>query len=259
MNVSFFQTYGDRLPLLKIRAEDRYFQDFISNFDMNIISLHNPSDEVKNYVLNNKILKNSTLFVFSNNTYCDCIRYLMNFLESKQINKFFFYQDDTFSYEATEQNRDDLKNMVFNTDYEMTNLSYKIEYLVEKGKWTEKHRNVLYKTESFKLYDTDTFDFRDSGLWGFDDSCFVCSHQRLREIFDSNYFNYPDIWNAEHYLKHKFENNRASRYITDTSFFINYNILGRNTEARNLERLKDKVKISDNSLQLLTDYYNSRR
>jgi hypothetical protein len=183
----------------------------------------------------------------------------MNFLESKQINKFFFYQDDTFSYEATEQNRDDLKNMVFNTDYEMINLSYKIEYLVEKGKWTEKHRNVLYKTESFKLYDTDTFDFRDSGLWGFDDSCFVCSHQRLREIFDSNYFNYPDIWNAEHYLKHKFENNRATRYITDTSFFINYNILGRNTESRNLERLKDKVKISDNSLQLLTDYYNSRR
>ena len=53
MNVSFFQTYGDRLPLLKIRAEDRYFQDFMSNFDMNIISLHNPSDEVKNYVLNN--------------------------------------------------------------------------------------------------------------------------------------------------------------------------------------------------------------
>jgi len=259
VNVSFFQSYGNRLPLLKIRAEDKCFQDFIDNFDMNIISLHNPSDEVKEYVTKNKILKNSILFVFNNNTYCDCIRYLMNFLEGKQINKFFFYQDDTFSYEATEQNRDDLKNLVLNTDHEMINLSYKIEYLVEKGKWTEEHKNVLHKTDSFKLYDTDTFDFRDSGLWAFDDSCFVCSHQRLREIFDSNYFNYPDIWNAEHYLKNKFENNKYSRYITDVSFFINYNILGRNTEAKNLERLKERVKMSESSLQMLSEYYNQRR
>jgi hypothetical protein len=258
VNVSFFQTYGDRLPLLKIRAEDQHFQNFISNFDMNIISLHNPSDEVKNYVLNNKILKNSTLFVFNDNTYCDCIRYLMNFLESKQINKFFFYQDDTFSYEVNENNKNDLKKLVFENEYEMLNLSYKIEYLVEKGKWTEKNKNILCKNDSFSLYDTDTFDFRDSGLWGFDDSCFVCNMDRLKTIFDSNYFNYPDIWNAEHYLKHKFESNKATRYITDVSFFINYNILGRNTQAINLERLKDKIKISDSSLQLLTDYYNSR-
>ena len=259
MNVSFFQTYGDRLPLLKIRAEDKCFQNFIDNFDLNIISLHNPTEDVKEYVKTNKIVKNCMLFVFNNNSYCDCIRYLMSFLEKKPIKKFFFYQDDTFSYETTDKNQEDLKHLVFNTDHQMINLSYKIEYLVEKGKWTEKNKNILYQTESFKLYDTDTFDFRDSGLWGFDDSCFVCTPERLKTIFDSNYFNFPDIWNAEHYLKHKFENNRSSRYITDVSFFINYNILGRNTEAKNLERLKERVKMSDSSLQMLSDYYNQRR
>lgn len=260
MNVSFFQTYGDRLPLLNARKEDTHFQNFIKNFDLNIISLHNPTENVKQFVKTNKILNKSIMFVFNGNKYCDCICHLIKFLKQKPLNKFFFYQDDTFSKEVNEKNIKDLINIVFNTTYEMINLSYKINYLVdEKKNWSKENKNILYKGDWFNLYDTNTFDFKDSGLWAFDDSCFVCSSQMLDVIFDENYFQNPDIWCGENYLNNKFKNNKINRYITDISFFSNYNILGPNRHPKGIEMLKENVQISKNTLQLLEEYYNNSK
>ena len=63
MNISFFQTYGDRLPLLKIRMEDILFKKLISNFDINIIALHNTTDAIKSFVSNNSIVPNQLILI----------------------------------------------------------------------------------------------------------------------------------------------------------------------------------------------------
>lgn len=250
MNISFFQTYGERLPLLKVRTEDVHFQKFLNNFDMNIVSLHDVSDSVKEFVNNNAIVPNQVIFEFKNKSYGECISALINFLKDKKPEKFFFYQDDTFSCEITNQNEYDLCELVFESGHSLINLSYKLEHLREHHKWNE-IKKVIYKTSAFNLYDTTTDDFKKSGLWPFDDSCFVCTLDKLLEIYDPQYFQYSDVWTAELYLNHKFENLNMLRPITDTSFFINYNILGRNTNPQNLLNLKNKIKLSPDTLKML--------
>jgi len=254
MNISFFQTYGDRLPLLKIRAEDRLFQRFLNNFDLNIISLHGCSENVKNYVRENAIVSKSKIFNFPDISYCQCIQYLMNFLKSSNVSRFFFYQDDTFSYEITEKNIEDLQRLVFDFKYDLINLSYKTGDLIEKGKWTIDGKKIIFSTLSFDLFNTTTVDFGNSGLWNFDDSCFVCTYDRLKTIFDATY-SFSDIWQAELFLKSKFENNPIDRYITNLAFFINYNILGRNTQGINIERLNNKIALTEETQKLLLEYY----
>lgn len=255
MNISFFQTYGDRLPLLKIRSEDNCFQNFINNFDINIISLHNVSDNVREYIKNTKILKNSLIFDFKNINYCQCIQHLMTFLEEKKADKFFFYQDDTFSCEINNKNIEELKKLIFENNFDLINISYKLEHLIEKGKWTAEEKKIIYNTPYFNLFDTTTFDFKNSGLWAYDDSCFICSFNKLKTIYDNKYFSFSDVWQAENYLRQKFEQENMNRFITDISFFINYNILGHNTNSINIEKLKNNISISENSLKLLIKYY----
>jgi hypothetical protein len=255
MNVSFFQTYGDRLPLLKIRSEDLIFQRFLDCFDLNIISLHNCSDNVRTYINKSPVVKNSKVFDFQGISYCQCIKNLMNFLEGKNIDRFFFYQDDTFTCEANLHNIEELKKMIMGFDYEMINLSYKTEHLIEKGKWTIEGKNVIYSSLKFNLFDTTTEDFKKSTLWSFDDSCFVCTFKRLQGIFNEIYFSFPDIWHAELYLKNKFDQETVNRYITDLSFFINYNILGRNTQEVNINNLKNNIALNNETLEMLQNYY----
>lgn len=254
MNVSFFQTYGDRLPLLKARTEDLLFKKFLDKFDLRIIGLHDVSDNVKNYINQTDFFKDYLLLDFKGINYCQCIKQLLDILRERNVERFLFYQDDTFSYELKEYNVNDLIEMIFNFNYDVLNISYKTEYLIEKGKWTPKDKKILHSTPSFNLYDTSTFDFRDSGLWSFDDSCFVCNQNALWNIYDERYLQHADVWHAELYLKFKYDQICMNRFITDTSFFINYNILGHNTNKDNIDRLKKGINLSENTLKLLQDY-----
>jgi hypothetical protein len=250
MNISFFQTYGNRLPLIKIREEDKFFQKFIRNFDYNIVSLHNVTSDVSDYINKNKIIPNQIVWDSKGKLYGQCIKSLLDFISTKDVDKFFFYQDDTFSYEISELNIYDLLTMVFNPNFDHINVSYKLEYLKEHKKWDEL-KNVIYQAPSFNLYDTTTSDFKKSGLWSFDDSCFICSPQKLLEIYDESYWNFPNVWEAECYLESKFSRINMLRPITDISFFINYNILGRNTNPKNWENLKEHIQLSERTRNLL--------
>jgi len=250
MNISFFQTYGNRLPLIKIREEDLIFQKFIQHFDMNILSLHNVTTDIIEYVSKNKIVPNQLIWDFSGKSYGQCVKFLLNFILSQKVEKFFFYQDDTFSYEINETNINDLLTLVFNPIFDLVNISYKLDYLKEHKKWNDV-KNIIYKTPSFNLYDTNTFDFKKSGLWAFDDSCFVCSPQKISEIYDESYWNFSNVWDAEHYLNSKFSRINIPRPITDTSFFINYNIMGKNTDPQNLTNLQKHIQLSEKTRGLL--------
>ena len=134
MKVSFFQTYIDRLPLLMARSEDSFFKKFTDNFDVNIISLHNVTDNVRDYVKNNQIVKNKIILEFNNISYTQCISNLLNVLSDLKCEKFFFYQDDTFSSEIDESNFSDLIDVCFNFKYEILSLYHKISGFKEKDK-----------------------------------------------------------------------------------------------------------------------------
>lgn len=227
MNVSFFQTYGNRLPLLKIKQHDIYLQNFLNQFDLNIISLHNCAESVKKFIKNNKLFKKSIMFDFNGKNYCECIKFLFDFIKDKNVDKFFFHQDDTFSYEINEKNQNDLHEIVFNQNFNNINLFYKTEYLKnEKNLWNENETKIIFSSNDVKLYSTKTFDFKKSGLWEFDDSCFVCKYDILLQIFDEGYFKFDNVWTAETYLKEKYEKTNIDRFITNKSFFKNYNIFG---------------------------------
>lgn len=250
MNISFFQTYGDRLPLLKIRMEDILFKKLISNFDINIIALHNTTDAIKAFVSNNAIVPNQLILIHDGMNYGSCIANLLKFAKENQTYRILFYQDDTFSYELSEENYVYLHDMIFNFDYEMLNLSYKMDYLREHKLWNEK-KNVLYQSPIFNLYDVTTADFNNSGLWAFDDSCYISTYKKMIQIYDNRYLQYSDIWSAEHYLKAKYTQDPILRPITDVSFFINYNIIGRNINEKNKENLKRRLKLSPETLALI--------
>jgi len=244
MNVSFFQTYGNRLPLLIMKQKDINLQNFLNRFDLNIISLHNCTQDVKNFVKNNKISSRSIMFDLNGKNYCECIRFLFDYLKDKQIEKFFFYQDDTFSFEIDDHNEKDLYKIVFDNDFDMVNLFYKTDYLKnEKNLWNESETEIVLKSNDINLYATKTSDFKKSGLWEFDDSCFVANYKKMMEIFDEGYFKFDNIWTAETYLKEKYEKNHINRFITNKSFFKNYNILGPSANEKDYFDIKKRLNL----------------
>jgi len=249
MKISFFQTYIDRLPLLMARSEDSFFKKFTDNFDVNIISLHNATENVRDYVKNNEIVKNKIILEFNDINYTQCISNLLNVLSDLKCQKFFFYQDDTFSNEIDESNFSDLIDVCFNFEYEIVNLSHKISLFKEMRK------EILYKTKTFNVYNTNTYDFCKTNSWSFDDSPFICDFKQLKNIFDDTYFSCGDIWSAEKHLNNKFRQKCMNRSITDVSFFTNYGLLGNNVHDQHKEDIKKNLKLSKEVLDLFQHYY----
>lgn len=251
MKVSFFQTYIDRLPLLMARSEDGFFKKFTDNFDVNIISLHNVTENVRDYVKNNQIVKNKIILEFNNISYTQCITNLLNVLSDLKCQKFFFYQDDTFSSEIDESNFSDLIDVCFNFEYEILSLSHKI------SRFKEMRKEILYKTKTFNVYNTNTYDFCKTGSWSFDDSPFICDFKQLKNIFDDTYFSCGDIWSAEKYLNNKFRQKCMNRSITDISFFDQYGLIGNNVHENHRENIKTKLNLSKQVVDTFQYYYDN--
>ena len=253
MKISFCQTYGDRLWLIKAREKDTLFLKLLDNFDINILSLHNVNDSILNYIQQSEVYKKFYIIVQKGITYQQCIQNLLFFLEEKNTQKFLFYQDDTFSNELNEQNYNDFIDSILNYNFPLYNISYKLDYLKyqDKSTWTEEHRKKVLQKETFCIYDTDTYDFAKSGLYGMDDSAYVCNLQTVQSIYDKIYINnFSDIWRAEAYLTHKYSNYvQQPRYISDISFVKNYNIFGPCGRQENKHELLNKLNCSEADLQ----------
>jgi len=251
MKVSFFQTYIDRLPLLMARSEDGFFKKFTDNFDVNIISLHNVTENVRDYVKNNEIVKNKIILEFNNISYTQCISNLLNVLSDLKCEKFFFYQDDTFSNEIDESNFSDLIDICFNFEYEILSLFHKM------SRFKEMRKEILYKTKTFNVYNTNTHDFCKTGSWSFDDSPFICDFKQLKNIFDDTYFSCGDIWSAEKYLNNKFRQKCMNRSITDISFFNQYAVIGNHVHDQHKEDIKTKLNLSKQVVDTFQYYYDN--
>jgi hypothetical protein len=248
MRVSFFQTYGDRLLLLKAREHDALFLNLLEEFDENIISLHNVSQRIKGFIYSSPVYSKFTIIENDNINYTQCIQRLLKYLTQKNATTFLFYQDDTFSNELTNTNFNDFKDCILNYKFPLLNISYKLDYLkFQPGStWIESNKKIVFEKPTFKIFDTTTQDFVQSGLWSMDDSSFICNLQTLQNIYDKNYLtSFTDIWSAEYYLQQKFATIAYPRYIASISFVKNYNVIGPNSQPSNMTDLILKLNCNE--------------
>jgi hypothetical protein len=231
MTVSFTQTYGNgRKLLLDIYSRDNKLIEFKNLFDLNLYSFHNSSKETIEYFKSINKVKNTEIIEFNDISYGQCIKNLIEKLDSLNCTHFFFSQDDTFS--ANNDNID-FNNLLSYFKSHENNFMYCF-HLNKNG---FKHRQKLAKINNFNIYDHNTTDFEISGL---DDKPYICTIDILKKIYDSEYTAYDNIWDAEMFLHKKFKHITIPRYYGDDSLFVNYFIVGKHKSVNYEDALKLK-------------------
>lgn len=235
MLVSFTQTYGTgRNELIDIHFKDKKLIELKNYFDLNIYSFHNCEQNTidKFKELNKDIIKNVKILKFNNINYTETIKQLKKYLKEIKCTHFFFSQDDTFS--AIDNKDVDWEELIeYVKEYKkdlMLNLYNKNNILNIYG--------LSESKKTFNVYKSTTLDFYNSDKtpWTMDDSPYICTIDMLDELYDDEYFSYNDIWEAEEYLREKYNKKQINRFITNKKMFQNYNIIGKTTYLENIYR-----------------------
>jgi len=228
MLVSFTQTYGTgRDELIDIHFRDKKLIELKNHFDKNIYSFHNCErstiDKFKE--LNKNIIKNVVILEFDNDNYTETVRKWKNYVKDLGCTHFFFSQDDSFS--AFENNDVDWKELIdymkeYDKDF-MLSLYHKEAILDIDEPFENK--------KSFNILKSTTTDFYESSKtpWCMDDSPYICTVDMLDELYDDKYLSIDNIWDAEEYLREKYEKKKINRFVTNKKMFQNYNLYGKTT------------------------------
>jgi len=235
MKISFCQTYGnERKQLLEIKFRDKRLLEFLSHFDINIISFHNCSNEIIEWFKENNNIPNLKIFKNENINYTQCIKRLLDTITKLNGRYLYFYQDDTFSFDNDGIDFKELLSLVFEEKDIIINL------FANKDLFS--NLETYKKLNNLNIYINDSQNFAAHNMWSFDDSPYICSTNYLPIIYDENYLSYSDIWSAEHYLNHKFKQHFLKRFVTDKRLFKNYNFLGPNNwnHEYEIKTLKEK-------------------
>jgi len=225
MLISFTQTYGTgRDELIDIHFRDKRLIEFKNHFDKNIYSFHNCEQSTINKFkeLNKDIIKNVIILKFDDDTYLKTVRKWKEYVKDLGCTHFFFSQDDSFS--AYENNDVDWTELIeyikeYNKDF-MLSLYHKNEILEYTGD--------IDKKKTFNIYKSTTLDFHNSikTPWPFDDTPYMCTIDMLDEIYDDEYLDYDNIWDAEEFLRDKYKVKEINRFVTNKKMFQNYNLYG---------------------------------
>ena len=233
------QTYGnERRELYEIRSKDKALQYFIDQFDHNIYSFHNCSEETINFYKAKNT--NKEYIEFNGITYTETIKKICNKLKKMGCNKLIFLQDDVFSYNQNLSEIDLLVNEIkTNNNIPLLNIEVKIDDFKNEIV----NNVILHKSISeIDIWETTTTDFSDNGNYSFDDGPFVIDFNLIDLIFDDEFYKRGDVWSAENYNNDKFKNIRFPRFVTNKRFLKRYNIIGRNSWDRENELLRLKEK-----------------
>jgi len=239
MRASFFQTYSDRLDLLAYWAHDKLFFKFLDLFDVNILSLHNVSQRVANYVRSAPEYGRFWVVENVDVTYTACIKRLIDLLKDAAIDRVFFCQDDTFSNELMADHIGQLDKII--DAFPLLCLSHSLDWMQMRKKWDVRGKVIMLTSGDISVFGTDTFDFRDCLFWAMDDTSYVASRAMVSHVYDEAYLATGSVWEAEVYLRDRFSKERLPRYVTNVSFFRNYNILGPNKHEGELGALGLKL------------------
>jgi hypothetical protein len=212
MNVSFTQTYGnERKHLLYYQMNDDKIVKFKNMFDLNIFSFHNCDNSVIDYFWSINKIKNVKVLRFNDIEYTHCIFELFKILESINTNLFFFIQDDALSFNEI--------------NYEELLRTYKNDMFISFDIGL-KHMLVEYRKKDGMFYEFWSEDFLNSDLWTYNDSPYLTTFKRIKEIYDRKFFLMNNVWQAEKYLHLKYSEINLIRYILQDDSFKNVNTLG---------------------------------
>lgn len=220
----FTQTYSDnREKLFYYHCNDKSDIDFRNNFDLNLYSFHNCSDQYVSKILNLsyfKNLKNLKIIRYNDISYTQSIKETLKYIYKQKYDCLIFLQDDCLS--KTDMNKH-LINFIKNKDFDMLNLENTPEDL-------KSNAEIFYENENLKIYNTTSLDYYKSGKYSFDDGGYVANLKFiLTHIYDSEYLSKENVWDGEIYLNNKIEKNPIQRLTTNYNFYLRYNILGRNS------------------------------
>lgn len=235
----FSQTYSnDRDELFKYHCKDQSDINFRNQFDLNLYSFHNCSDEYVNNLLKCDFfqkIKNLKVFRQNNVSYTDSFKEALRFIYKNDFDYMIFLQDDSLTKNDIDQK---LVDFIKNEKFDMLNL----ELTPEDLKTTSE---IIYRSGDFEVYNTTSEDFVKRGWYAFDDGGYAANVKFiLTDLYNQEYLSKGDIWNAETYLNSKVQNKPIQRLTTSNNFYWRYNILGRNNWDREnlLNQLKERFK-----------------
>lgn len=224
MLVSFTQTYSsDRKKLLEVYMRDERLHEFKNLCDLNLYSFHNTHPRIIKWFKDNNPVKNSEILIFNQMTYQETIKKLRVKLKQIGCTHFFFSQDDTFSVNNETVDFHELIDYV-----KEHNEKFMLTLFVENTHILPTKKPFLIK-DTFNIYDFTTEDFDQFWHFAMDDGPYISTIDLFDYIYDDEYFRYPDIWEAELYLRRSFMrgNKKMNRYTINKILFKNYNFIGR--------------------------------
>jgi len=235
MLVSFTQTYGTgRDELIDIHFRDKRLIELKNHFDVNIYSFHNCEQATvdKFKKLSDGVIKNVVVLTFDDDTYLKTVRKWITYIKDLGCTHLFFSQDDTFTaYENEDIDWGELIEYVKGYDKDFMLSLY--------------HKNIILNNpildqekKTFKVFNTTTLEFYNSDKtpWSMDDTPYICTIDMIDELYDEEYLNYDNIWDAEEYLREKYNKKDINRFVTNKKMFQNYNIVGKTTYLETIYR-----------------------
>jgi len=237
MLVSFSQIYGNRICLLKYRQKDKDFNNFLSNFDKNIISLHNCSQEIKDFIYSTKLFENQEVWELNHPSTMGNYAKVVDLLTQYKYSKFLMYEDDGYSSELNSSNSNELLDFIKNEKFDYLSLYFRNNFLKNASP------SIFYDKGSLKIFNTTTDDFKNNGYWAMDHGPFCSGNSEFmsRVFFSQRWLSFSDMWNAEAYANALFHQHPHQRLVSNYSFIRLYNFLGRNINPKNEKELQDRL------------------
>jgi hypothetical protein len=233
----FTQTYSnDREELFKYHCKDQSDIDFRNQFDLNLYSFHNSSDEYVEKLLKCDYfqkIKNLKVIRQNNVSYTESFKEVLRFIYKNNFDYIIFLQDDSLTKNDIKEK---LVDFIKNEKFDMLNLELTPEDL-------KTSKEIIYKSGDLEIYNTTSEDFTKRGWYAFDDGGYVANVKFvLTDLYNEEYLLKGDIWAAETYLNSKIENKPIQRLTTNNNFYWRYNILGRHNWDRDnlLKELKER-------------------
>lgn len=247
MLVSFTQTYGNnRNKLYEIYSKDNRLIEFKNMFDKNIHSFHNCDSSTIDYFKSINPIQNTEYLEFGDVDYTDTILYLQNYLNQIGCTHFLWTQDDSFSAENDNLDFNELIQFI-NTydDNLMISLANSTEFIkyteigYVNGNWETlnpnpfKNPSIVHQfSNDYVLYEANTTDYRKVGIWSLDDTPYICTIDIFNNLYNQDYIDAKNVWDAEIVLGERFEQELIPRYLFNKKIFMNYNIIGQTIHSK---------------------------
>jgi hypothetical protein len=225
----------EREELFSLRTQDQNYDAFKNKLDYNIYVFHNCNLQYTKYIFKKHLQKNHHCYYLNvDGTYPKAFQFALNHFKKNNITRFIFMQDDVFSSTLSlggiddQYSKDSIDSYQKLAEYlKTTNLDYlNLEIMLD-----ENPLSYLQDLSVFKIAGIDKKTLNKNKLWSFDDSPYYSTlDYAMSTIYDFNYYSKSNIWEAEQYLKYKFDNLDILKNITIPAFFTRFYLVGPNAK-----------------------------